>query len=68
MTGKGSAPRPFSVSSEIYAENYRRTFQTNRQFLKCPVCGMRIDTDVEEGCDRPDCPLRGDIPDDSIYD
>lgn len=26
MTGKGSAPRPFSVDAETFADNFARTF------------------------------------------
>ena len=55
--GKGSVPRPRQVDYEIYADNYRRTFQD--KIGKCPVCNMQLDTIMEEPCDRPDCPYRG---------
>ena len=37
--GKGSSPRPFSISEDEYAKRWAETFGKNKKIKKCPNCG-----------------------------
>lgn len=39
MSGKGSAPRPFSVKDDVFAENYCNTFGHKYRNSRCINCG-----------------------------
>jgi len=55
MNGKGSSPRPFSVSHEVFSDNWRRIFNSGWEHwcdetrtiekvnhgYQCPKCGVQ---------------------------
>jgi hypothetical protein len=53
MSGKGSSPRPFSVSQDTFASNYEAIFGKKKP--KCEHCG------------KTDCPHAIDSAKDCVY-
>ena len=52
MSGKGSAPRPYSVSADVFSENYCRVFGHHPKDDRCRNCGAKLESspkDVEDG-------------------
>ena len=43
MSGKGSAPRPYSVKDDVFSENYCNTFGHKFRAQKCINCGKADD-------------------------
>lgn len=41
MSGKGSTPRPFAVKSDVFSENYCRTFGHRLRAERCINCGAK---------------------------
>ena len=53
MSGKGSAPRPFSVKDDVFAENYCNTFGHKYRKNCCINCGYElISTEIKDGTGR----------------
>lgn len=51
MTGKGSAPRPFSVNNETFAKNFEAIFgkkNENSSSAECSVAETNSETNSEE--------------------
>jgi len=40
MSGKGSAPRPYSVKDDVFSENYCNTFGHKYKGGRCINCGQ----------------------------
>ena len=58
--GKGSSPRPFSVSNEEYArrwdEIFRKEPKIHESMNKCPLCGMELSAVMSYSCPKFNCP------------
>lgn len=59
MTGKGSAPRPYSVPKESFDQNFERIFGKKESELICPRC--KVDR-FKVPCPGPMhmCPIAGE--------
>ena len=44
MSGKGSAPRPFSVKDDVFSENYCNTFGHKYKADRCMNCGAKLES------------------------
>lgn len=47
MSGKGSAPRPFSVKDDVFAERYCCTFGHKERAGRCINCGAKLESSPE---------------------
>ena len=53
MSGKGSAPRPYSVKDDVFSENYCNTFGHKYRAHRCINCGYElISTETKDGTGR----------------
>lgn len=43
MSGKGDTPRPYSVSADVFSENYCRTFGHKPRNGRCINCGAKAE-------------------------
>ena len=44
MSGKGSAPRPYSVKDDVFAERYCCTFGHKERAGRCINCGAKLES------------------------
>lgn len=54
MSGKGDTPRPYSVSADVFSENYCRTFGHRVKGGRCINCGAKPEgqpSQSENKCD-----------------
>ena len=58
MSGKGSAPRPYSVKDDVFAENYCNTFGHKEMRGRCMNCGQPMEQHATDG-DLPACKEQG---------
>jgi len=54
MSGKGSSPRPFSVSQEVFADNFDAIFGKKEPPYRCLFCGAPSWVDPSDQSPPPD--------------
>ena len=48
MSGKGDTPRPYSVSSDVFSENYCRAFGHKVRNDRCINCGAKPEGSLKD--------------------
>jgi len=64
MSGKGSRPRPFSVSQEEFANSFELIFGKKKKIFECGDCGWHGSLDEalpSEDLDSDICPSCGSV-------